>query len=232
MKNILMSIKPQYVAKILNGEKTIEIRKRFPSYYRGWVYIYCTHGNKLLDFRKENLDCGIVFGIGEKKSNNIVWSTPPILNGKVVARFYCDNVEEIECSGEVSAYFSTSSLSENELQRKSCLGYVELFNYLKPKCHWEGYIEDKIGYAIHISQLEIFDKPRALWEFKTPENAKRYKRDLEKAYDEDQKVLDRIYDGRAFEDECANAVQLTELSEGYYGLSRAPQSWQYIEEVE
>ena len=47
-KSILMSIKPQYVAKILNGEKTIEIRKRFPKDYVGWVYIYCTKGKEKL----------------------------------------------------------------------------------------------------------------------------------------------------------------------------------------
>ena len=32
MKNIIISIKPQYVEKILNGEKTIEIRKTMPKY--------------------------------------------------------------------------------------------------------------------------------------------------------------------------------------------------------
>ena len=41
-KSILMSVQPKWVAKILNGEKTIEIRKRFPKDYVGWVYIYCT----------------------------------------------------------------------------------------------------------------------------------------------------------------------------------------------
>ena len=46
MKAILMSIKPKYVAKILNGEKTIEIRKKFPKDYVGWVYIYCTKDKK------------------------------------------------------------------------------------------------------------------------------------------------------------------------------------------
>lgn len=29
----MISIKPQWVAKILNGEKTIEIRKKFPKDY-------------------------------------------------------------------------------------------------------------------------------------------------------------------------------------------------------
>lgn len=46
MKAILMSIRPQHMAKILNGKKTIEIRKKFPKDYVGWVYIYCTKDSK------------------------------------------------------------------------------------------------------------------------------------------------------------------------------------------
>ena len=44
MKNkaILISIQPQWVAKEINGEKTIEVRKKLPKDYIGWVYIYCT----------------------------------------------------------------------------------------------------------------------------------------------------------------------------------------------
>lgn len=44
MKSILISIKPEWVAKILNGGKTIEIRKTCPKehHYSFDVYIYCT----------------------------------------------------------------------------------------------------------------------------------------------------------------------------------------------
>ena len=49
-KSILMSIQPQWLAKILNGEKTIEIRKKFPKDYVGWVYIYCTKGKPIYGF--------------------------------------------------------------------------------------------------------------------------------------------------------------------------------------
>lgn len=45
----MISIKPEWVAKILNGEKTIEIRKTKPSCQLPCkVYIYCTIGNELL----------------------------------------------------------------------------------------------------------------------------------------------------------------------------------------
>ena len=48
MKAILMSIRPQHLVNILNGKKTIELRKQFPSDYRGWVYCYCTLGKPYL----------------------------------------------------------------------------------------------------------------------------------------------------------------------------------------
>ena len=43
MKAIMISIQPKWVAKILNGEKTIEIRKSMPKCDLPIkVYIYCT----------------------------------------------------------------------------------------------------------------------------------------------------------------------------------------------
>jgi len=66
MKSILISIKPRFVAKILNGEKTIEIRKTKPNVDLPIdVYIYCTND--------KNIYRG---GYGDK-----------IINGKVVAKF-------------------------------------------------------------------------------------------------------------------------------------------------
>ena len=48
MKAIMISIKPEWVCKILNGEKTIEIRKTMPKCKLPCkVYIYCTKGKKL-----------------------------------------------------------------------------------------------------------------------------------------------------------------------------------------
>ena len=43
MKSIILSIQPKYVAKILSGEKTIEVRKVIPQCETPFkVYIYCT----------------------------------------------------------------------------------------------------------------------------------------------------------------------------------------------
>lgn len=48
MKSVLLSIRPEWVAKILNGEKTVEVRKTRPQAKTPFkCYIYCTLGEEL-----------------------------------------------------------------------------------------------------------------------------------------------------------------------------------------
>ena len=145
MKSILLSIRPEWVEKILNGEKTIEVRKQFPKDYVGWVYIYCTKDYKKILF--ENGGYGWRLNTWNKNKNAITTN-----NGKVVARFYCDKVEEITTE-------KWSPSKEQDLLKVSCLTENQLFDY----CNLES---GKPFYAIHISKLEIFDEPRELSEFK------------------------------------------------------------------
>ena len=91
-----------------------------------------------------------------------------LLNGKIVAE--CDfEVEEIELveipdyAGDechtfvydVLADMQTKTLSEAQLLERSCLSQEKLYTYLDRG----GTVED-YGYAIHIKNLHIFDKPR------------------------------------------------------------------------
>lgn len=80
-------------------------------------------------------------------------------NGKIVAE--CDfEVEEI--TKKHVEYFKycyiTESLNEWELMNKSLLNGVMMNDYL----------QGNKGYAIHIKNLKVFDKPRKLSEFKKP----------------------------------------------------------------
>ena len=128
-KAILISIKPKWVAKILNGEKTIEIRKRFPKNFVGWVYIYCTK---------------------DKKYKNLI-NRGGFLTGMVVARFWCDKVDE---------FYDF----DDDLCKQACLDRGEMLDYLG----------NKKGYAIHITNLEIFDRPKEISEFKKCYRSKGY----------------------------------------------------------
>ena len=77
-------------------------------------------------------------------------------NGKIVAE--CDfEVEKIEPTSRWNGWFGlieykTSTLSSDVLEKKSCVGKRELDHYLNRD----------YGYAIHIKNLNIFDKPRGL----------------------------------------------------------------------
>lgn len=163
MKAILMSFKSKWIAKILNGEKTLEIRKRFPLDYVGWVYIYCTENSKLL--HKNVADIWWVEDKGFQKENKrLEIEQQPAYNGKVVGRFWCDKVGVIELHNCLSiptiAYttFADKYYSDSDLQAASCLSGGELTRYL-------GTDKEEVGFAIPISDLEIFDEPKELSEF-------------------------------------------------------------------
>lgn len=76
---VLISIRPEWVEKILSGEKTLEIRKRkpyFPAPFK--CYIYCTKGGE------EKWLAGVKGGRESYK-----------LNGTVCAEFTCDSIKPI-----------------------------------------------------------------------------------------------------------------------------------------
>ena len=89
------------------------------------------------------------------------------LNGKIVAE--CDfEVEELMCDNYEDArdgyvgYFHALpnddfEEGEKELQKKSCLDELQI----------NGYLQEHKGYAIHIKNLHIFEKPRDLRDYYT-----------------------------------------------------------------
>ena len=77
-KAILISINPKWVKKILNGEKTLEIRKTMPKCDLPIdVYIYCTKGNGVKDF--------ITMYKRDLSNDEIVGGC--YINGTIVAKF-------------------------------------------------------------------------------------------------------------------------------------------------
>lgn len=208
MRAIMISIKPKWVAEILNGKKTIEVRKTCPQVFKHLkpyegcsidVYIYCTKDEKyplVLDVN----GC-IVLADKHYCYGDID------LNGKVVAKFTLKRVEEIRPTvklGLLNTYntYETKTLVINPLLEKCCLSYEELDLYLK----W------KVGYAWYIDNLVIFNKPKELSEFRIKGEYKCSK-------------------GKCpyyATDECKHASVCT------YNkiLTKAPQSWCYVESEE
>lgn len=142
-KAIMISVNPQHALNILEGKKTLELRKSVPKNYVGWVYLYVTKGKPIL---KQYVD--------------------DVVNGTIVARWWHDEYEHYpyeiilpqgheNFDGEwvdnsIYGYFCS-----NELESGSCLTYEQI----------KKYGNGKDLYAWHIKRLEIFDKPMLLGEF-------------------------------------------------------------------
>lgn len=167
MKSILISIKPKWVAKILNGEKTIEIRKTYPKCELPiTVYVYCTK-NKLHysvgalvfnndDCFKSSVDGTYKYGDSVELmgySPDYPYDKNNFLNGKVVAKFTLKSVDK----------FGMENPYEGQTRKfldEACVTIGEAREYAGGKHPYYNPL-----YAWHISDLEIFDKPKELGEF-------------------------------------------------------------------
>lgn len=193
MKAVLISIQPKWVEKIANGEKTIEVRKTAPKQVPFKCYIYCT---------SSDVHSALVVGDGDTKlihCCNYKSAIPVggvIGNGKVIGDFVCDEVER----------FSVGSLRSDDIEKLACLSYSEMIDYFYKPEELDGKTA-KQGYAWHISDLKIYDKPKDLSEFKVLCNVKT---DCHNCPYYNYNKMD-----------CDSRV-----------ITRPPQSWQYVEGLE
>lgn len=125
----------------------------------------------------------------------------------IIGEFVCDKVYSIKNQGSWFSVADEEQSVTNEIARQSCLDYDDMV----------GYLGNKDGYGLHITALKIYDKPKELNEFnlrcpienKDCENCIRYGKPHTWDFDEKKGT---IY--------CARR------------LTRPPQSWMYVEEVE
>ena len=148
---MMLSIQPEWVAKILNGDKTIEVRKQFPSVFKTdkpfKVYIYCTQKSYLLSYPVSG--SYKFFDTNNKADAN----SYKHYEGKVVGEFICDNVYTVKND---NGNFHCVEFPEktNEIARDSCLGYVDMKRYCL-----------LTSYAYHISDLKIYPEPIEIGRF-------------------------------------------------------------------
>lgn len=168
MKSILMSIRPEWCAKIFNGEKTIEVRKTRPLIDMPFkVYVYCTkqkltkttcmhsylHKNEPKACKKYG-EITTWCSIGDVHVNsNTPWSFRAYgMHGKVIGSFVCDKVYKIVPDGE---YYSNGYDIDDDMLSETCLGRGYLTGY-------------GLGYTLygwHITEPQLFEKPRDITEF-------------------------------------------------------------------
>ena len=176
-KAVLISIRPEWVKKILAGEKTLEVRKNRPNMGTPFkCYIYCTNS-------------GVAMGMWGK-------------HGKVVGEFVCDKITWLTHVGffgspgiRLAAMKDRYTIDDPFDFSKSCLTTPQI----------EKYLDRDDGYAWHISNLKIYDKPMELKKFWRPFEI----------------CIGKVCD----EYGCAYCE---------YGghIKRPPQSWCYVEELQ
>lgn len=154
MKKILISIKPEWVAAILNGKKTIEIRKTAP---KEWVDYINGKTDKKPDPMTAFLYC-------EKGRVAVEWWSgdgfPAVINGWVFAKFTLKKVEGCVNPFFPKGSFATPTMTYEYVLEKSCMSAWQLDVCLGGK--------GKRGYVWHIDGLEVFDEPKELSELLTP----------------------------------------------------------------
>lgn len=144
-KAVLISIRPEWCEKIINGQKTIEIRKTCPKIETPFkCYIYQT---------KKKWYCSALRLLGKEDLAEYLEEN----HGQVIGEFICRDIEPITPYGCLSTRYATPRTCKTNLIIKSGL-YPEskLIDYL-------GYNK---GFAWHISDLVIYDNPKELSEFK------------------------------------------------------------------
>lgn len=209
MQAIMISIQPQWFKKILNGEKTIEIRKTMPKCKLPCkVYIYCTKGKS------------------DKESLVVSHSLPAIMpyraNERVVAEFTLKTIDEYEFElwddntyesigkvyydietgeREVDVFESDEDIEKTEFAKDSNLTRLQLRQYLGTGI--------RTCFAWHIDDLVVYDKPKELSEFYSLKKCDSCKKSG--------------YESAAcrYDEDCKIPIQIT----------RPPQSWCYVEEI-
>ena len=140
-KAVLISIRPKWVEKISNGEKTIEVRKTRPNLPTPFkCYIYCTR-DKHFAFMQNQTGTNLIACMDVDAAIPVGGA---IGNGKVIGEFTCDRIYEL----------APLNHAPDDVEQQSCLTREEIVNYLKGT-----------GYGWHISDLRIYDTPRELSEF-------------------------------------------------------------------
>lgn len=206
MKSVLISIRPEWCEKIVNGKVTIEVRKSAPKEFPFKAYIYCTKAKSKWQYSDYE-------GAYVNSKDEIVYAQQHI-----IGEFICDKIYPIkaerydggstECSRK-TVFTLLPAEEHNALLNATQLTNEEIFAYLGGEGKW--------GYAWHISDLKIYDKPKELSEFYRPcpienkdcENCIRYGKPHKWDFDEKQGL---IY--------CTRR------------LSHPPQSWQYVDEAD
>lgn len=186
MKSVLISIQPKWCELIASGKKTVEVRKTRPKLETPFkVYIYQTKKPVSVSFS----------GTGKHISEYDKTYYYNERSGKVIGEFVCDRITRFKIFEDDTVQFWNFA----ELE-KSCLTYEQVVEYIG---------RNNFGFAWHISDLIIYDKPKELSHFL------QY---CEYDYDIDKCIGCKKTSYNDLGQECCDRR-----------ITRPPQSWCYVE---
>lgn len=211
MKSVLISIQPKWVEKIASGQKTIEVRKTAPKCKEPFkCYIYATEAKKWFH-------SGIIV-----TSNELLWLSNgkikmcdglelwadgedyQCVNGKIIGEFVCDWITKITPHCDIDGFVNQYIHGYPAiLGDNDCLSFNDM----------KAYLGNKKGYDWHISDLKIYDEPKKLSEF--------YRTC---SYSGICYSCNRFRPNGTPNDKPNDFCDST--------ITRAPQSWQYVKELE
>ena len=208
-KAVLISIQPQWCKKIMAGEKTIEVRKTKPNLQTPFkCYVYCTQGYGKNTFNVPILDEAVRKHYEETGSMEML--NCPIGNGKVIGEFVCDKVDDIH----VFDNGTIQNWNAYGLDR-GCVNYDDMAKYIGT---------GKTGYGWHISDFILYEQPKDLSEFE------KYSEDDLRPCQNGKKCEHQYFD---VEENCkACSIDFDGENCPVLKISRPPQSWCYVEEVQ
>ena len=185
-KSVITSVSPQECELIASGKQTMLVRKTLPKIetpFKCYIYMTAT---------KER--CRLWEYITAYQN-----SKGEILNGsqKVIGSFVCDGIYNIEPHDDGYGVNQYTFVGADYDDCKTCLSFEELKKYLGKN----------IGYAWHISDLKIYDKPKELGEFSYPAEHNFTKRTIKESR------------------------EMGFICHGVY-ITRPPKSWVYCEPIE
>lgn len=207
-KSVLISIRPRWIEKIARGEKTIEVRKTRPKLNPPFkCYIYCTRSTDhpagwLGCYDHDHHKFGLIspLNIEAGKHMNI-----EVVSGMVVGEFICDHIYQYT----TMAIKDGTDICDEDMERLSCLTHRELADYEASSMKGEGLWYFGL-YGWHISDLKIYDKPKGLSSFTSP--------DIISAWEE----------YAACEERFGTLMDVVPPDQFHYRIKCPPRSWCYV----
>lgn len=203
MKAVMKSVSPQICEKVANGDCTILVSKTAPKCEESFkCYIYCTSAKPYL-YKEANPPFELFLDSELYKGKGY---DDRLFSSKVIGEFVCDKVIKT-CGWRLrgnTQQCAKRTTDEEAFPELACLTIDEIIKYAGS--------ENREVCGWHISDSKIYDKPKGLSEFYRP-----------CSYSGICYSCNRFRPNGTPNDKPNDFCDST--------ITRAPQSWQYVEEL-